>query len=70
MPLNKETKPNQKESYKYLRILKAENIKKVKLKERIKKEYRRRTRKLHETKLYNTNLTKEINTWAVSLDHS
>ena len=34
-------------------------------KEKIKKEYLRRTRKLLETKLCSRNLTKGINTWAV-----
>ena len=37
------------------------------MKEKIKEEYFRRTRKLLETKLYSRNLIKEINIWAVSL---
>ena len=37
------------------------------MKEKIKKEYFRRTRKLLETKLYSRNLIKGINIWAVSL---
>ena len=37
------------------------------MKENIKKEYLRRTRKLFETKLYSSNLVKGINTWAVPL---
>ena len=37
------------------------------MKEKIKKEYLRRTRKLLETKLYGRNLVKGINTWAVPL---
>ena len=36
------------------------------MKENIRKEYVRRTRKLIETKLYSRNLIKVINTWAVS----
>ena len=50
-----------------LGILEANTIKQVEMKEKIKKEYLRRTRKLLETKLYSGNLVKEINTWAVPL---
>ena len=49
------------ENYKYLGI-----IKQVKMKNKIQKEYLRRTRKLLETKLNCRNLVKCINTWAVS----
>ena len=48
------------ETYKYLGILEADTIKKVEMKEKIKKEYLRRTRKLLETKLHSRNLTKGI----------
>ena len=41
----------EKENCKYLGILEADNIKQVEMKEKIKKEYLRRTRKLPETKL-------------------
>ena len=54
----------EKETYKYLGILKVDTIKEV---EKIKKEYFGRTRKLLETKLYNRNLIKEKNAWAVLL---
>ena len=37
------------------------------MKEKIKKEYPRRTKKQLETKLYSRNIVKGINTWAVSL---
>ena len=37
------------------------------MKDKIRKEYLRRTRKLIETKLFSRNLIKGINTWAVSL---
>ena len=57
----------EKETYKYLGILKADTIKQVEMKEKIKKESLRRTRKLLETKLYSRNLVKGINTWAVHL---
>ena len=53
------------ETYKYLGILEADTIKQVQMKDRIRKEYLRRTRKLLETKLTSRNLIKGINTWAV-----
>ena len=37
------------------------------MKEQIKKEYLRRTRKQLKTKLYSRNLIKKISTWVVSL---
>ena len=43
----------------------ADTIKQVEMKEKILKEYLRRTRKLLETKLYCRNLVKGINTWTV-----
>ena len=55
------------ETYKYLGILEADTIKKVEMKEKIQKEYLRRTRKLLETKLNCRNLIKGVNTWAVPL---
>ena len=57
----------EKETYKYLGILEADTIKQVETKDKIKKEYQRRTRKLLETKLSSRNLFKGINTWAVPL---
>ena len=60
-------KLEEKETYKYLGILEADNIKQVEMKEKITKEYRWRTRKLPETKLYNRNLIKGINLRAVPL---
>ena len=53
------------ETYKYLDILEADTIKQVEMKNKIRKEYLRRTRKLLETKLSSRNLIKGINTWAV-----
>ena len=55
------------ETYKYLDILEADTIKQVEMKDKIQKEYLRRTRKLLETKLSSRNLIKGINTWAVLL---
>ena len=54
----------EKEASKYLSILEADTIKQVEVKEKIKKEYLRRTRKLLKTKLSSRNLIKGINTWA------
>ena len=64
---NGTTKSREKETYKYLGILDADIIKQVQMKDKIQKEYLRRTRKLHETKLSGRNLIKRINTWAVPL---
>ena len=55
------------ETCKYLGILEADTIKQVQMKDMIRKEYLRRTRKLLETKLSSRNLIKGINTWAVPL---
>ena len=57
----------EKETYKYLGILKTDIIKQVEMKEKIRREYLRRTRKLLETKVYCRNLINGINTWAVPL---
>ena len=57
----------QNETYKYLGILEADTIKQVQMKDTIRKEYLRRTRKPLETKLSSRNLIKAINTWAVPL---
>ena len=55
------------ETYKYLRILEADTTKQEQMKDTIRKEYLRRTRKLLEKKLSSRNLTKGINIWAVPL---
>ena len=57
----------EKKTYKYLCILEADTIKQVVMKEKIKKEYLRRTRKLFETKLCGRNLIKGIDIWVVPL---
>ena len=57
----------EKETYKYLGILEANIIKQGKMKEKIKKEYLKRTRKLLETKLCSRNIIKGINISAVLL---
>ena len=46
----------QKENYKYLGILKADTIKEAEMKEKFRKRYLRRMRKLLETKLCIRNL--------------
>ena len=55
------------ETYKYLGILEADTVKQVEMKDKIQKEYLRRTRKLLKIKLSGRNLIKGINTWAVPL---
>ena len=55
------------ETYKYLGILEADTIKPVEMKDKILKEYLRRTRKLLETKLSSRNLIKGRNTLTVPL---
>ena len=55
------------ETYKYLGILGADTVKQVEMKDKIQKEYLRRTRKLLKTKNPSRNLIKRINTWAVPL---
>ena len=57
----------EKETYKYVSVLEADTIKQVEMKEKIKKEYLKRNRKVLETKLCSRNLIKGINTWAVAL---
>ena len=58
---------SENETYKYLGILEADTIKQVKMKNKIQKEYLRRTRKLLETNLSRRTFIKGINTWAVPL---
>ena len=55
------------ETYKYLGILVVDTITQVKMKNKIQKEYLRRTRKLLDTKLNSRNLIKGIDTWALPL---
>ena len=55
------------ETYKKLGILEADTIKQVEMKEKIQKEYLRRTSKLLETKLCCRSLIKGIDIWAVAL---
>ena len=57
----------EKETYKYLGILEAGFNKQLELKEKIKKKYLRRTRKLLDTKLSSRNLIKGISIWAVTI---
>ena len=53
---DKITTLGEKETYKYLGILEDDTIKQVEIKEKIQKEYLRRTGKLFETKLCGRNL--------------
>ena len=54
------------ESYKYLGILEADRIKMEDMKEKVRKEYYRRIRKVLESKLNGGNVIKAMNTWAVA----
>ena len=56
-----------KQNNKYLGILEDDTIKQVDMKNKIQKEYLRRTRKVLKTKLSSRNLIKGIYTWAVPL---
>ena len=60
-------KCGEKDTSEYLGIWEVDTIKQAEMKEKIKKEHLRRTRKLLETKLQSRNLIKGINTWAVPL---
>ena len=64
---NEKSRTTKSSGLQILGILEADTIKQQEMKEKIKKEYLRRARKLLETKLYSRNLVKGINTWAVPL---
>ena len=53
--------------YKYLGILQVDRVRGQEMKDNITKEYKRRVRKVLETKLNGENMIKGINIWAVSL---
>ena len=55
------------ESYNYLSVLEADEVMVNEMKDKVKKEYYRRVRKVSETKLNSGNVFKAINTWAVSV---
>ena len=55
------------ESYKYLGVLEADEVMVNEMKDKVKKEYYRRVRKVLETKLNSGNVFKAINTWAISV---
>ena len=58
---------NEGDTYKYLGILQADKVKYDEMKDKVKTEYKRRVRKILETKLNGNNITKGINTWAIAL---
>ena len=58
---------NEDDSCKYLGVLEADDLNRSEMKEIIKKEYKRRVRKVLETKLNGHKLIKAINTWAVAV---
>ena len=53
------------EGYKYLGILKADDVQKKEMKIKVLNEYKRRVRKIVKTKLNGRNIVKGINTWAI-----
>ena len=55
------------ESYKYLGVLEADEVMVSEMKDKVKKEYYKRVRKVLETKLNSGNVFKAINTWSVSV---
>ena len=64
LPDGKEMKSlNEGDGYKYLGVTEADEIKKKEMKEKVGKEYKRRIRKILETKLSGENVMKGINTW-------
>ena len=54
-------------SYKYLGMLETENIKNTEMKEQVTSEYKKRLKNILKSELNARNLTKAINTWAVSI---
>ena len=58
---------NEGDSYKYLGIMEADQILRKEMKEKVNKEYFRRTKKVLKSKLNGGNCITAINTWAVSL---
>ena len=57
----------ERKSYKYLGVLEADEVMVSEMKDKVKKAYYRRVRKVLETKLNSGNVFKAINTWAVSV---
>ena len=58
---------NEGDGYKYLGVKEADEIEKKETKEKVGKEYKRRIRKILESKLSGENVIKEIYSWAISL---
>ena len=55
------------DSYRYLGILQSNEIQRKDMKEKVGKEYKRRVRKILETKLNGGNIIKAINIWAIPM---
>ena len=58
---------NENDGYRYLGVLEADEILYREMKEKLKKEYYRRVRKVFQSKLNGGNVTRALNTWCVSL---
>lgn len=64
--MKKKTKsPDQDDSYIYLGILQSYEIQRKEMKDKVGKKYKRRVRKILESKLNGGNIIKAINTWAM-----
>ena len=63
----KKKEKKKRKKYKYLGVLEADTIKQSEMKEKVRKEYLRRTKKLFKIKLCSRNLIKGLNTWVVIL---
>lgn len=66
MPDEQVIKDLDEEPYKYLGVLETDRIKMDEMKDKIRKEYYKRIRKVLESKLNGGNTIKAINTWAVA----
>ena len=67
LPNQEKIRTLEEKNHRYLGTLEVDTTKQAEMKEKTKKEYLRKTRKLLEINLYSRNLIKEINTSAVPL---
>ena len=67
LPKDKVIKSLEEESYNYIGVLEPDEVMVNEMKDKVKKQYYRRVRKVLETKLNSGNVFKAINTWAVSV---
>ena len=67
LPSGEVMKEVDKNGYKYLGVLQAENVKNREMKDKVRTEYLRRVKLLVKSELYGGNLVKGINTWAIGV---